>query len=77
MSAEELEQRFDNGEEILQYFDLETAQRPGLETEKVSIEFPRWMLNALEKEAQLLGVSSQAIIKFWIAERLNLPKNVA
>ena len=28
------------------------------------------MLNALEQEAMLLGVDRNAVIKFWIAERL-------
>ena len=77
ISAEEFDRRFDDGEEILQYFDLENAQRPSLrtQTQKMSIEFPKWMINALEEEAQRLGVSRQAIIKFWLAERLDLTKN--
>lgn len=31
ISAEECDRRFDDGEEILQYFDLENIQHPGLE----------------------------------------------
>ena len=47
-----------------------TLKRPGLEKSLIEIDFPQWMLNALEQEAMLLGVDRNAVIKFWIAERL-------
>lgn len=72
MKAEELDQKFDNGEDILEYFDLSTLRRPGLETKRVNVDFPQWMVDALDREAQRLGIHRQAIIKFWIAERLNV-----
>jgi hypothetical protein len=36
MKAEELDQKFDDGEEILQYFDLNNINRPGLEVKQVN-----------------------------------------
>lgn len=75
ITAEEFDRRFDEGEDILEYCDLENIQRPNLETENMSIDFPKWMIHSLEKEAQRLGVPRQAIVKFWIAERLDLAKN--
>jgi len=41
MNAEELQQKFDAGEDVLAYFDLSTLQRPGLEPEPVEISFPK------------------------------------
>jgi hypothetical protein len=70
MKAEELDERFDRGEDVLEFFDLSTLKRPGLETKKVTLEFPEWMLIALDREAQRLGVQRQAVINFWLAERL-------
>jgi len=70
MNAEELEQKFDAGEDVLAYFDLSTLQRPGLEPEPVETSFPKWMVAALDREAQRLGIQRDAVIKLWLAERL-------
>lgn len=74
MKAEELDQKFDDGEEVLQYFDLNNIKRPGLEVKRVNVDFPVWMIEALDRESQRLGVGRQAVIKTWIAERLDAIK---
>jgi hypothetical protein len=71
MNAEELDMKFDEGSEILEYFDLNSSTRPGLETKRVNVDFPVWMVEALDKEAKRLGVHRQAIIKIWIAQILD------
>jgi len=71
MKVEELDQKFDEGVAILEHFDLSTAKRPGLEIKHVNVDFPIWMVDALDKEAQRLGVHRQAIIKTWIAQLLD------
>ena len=70
MNAEELEQKFDAGEDVLAYFDLSTLQRPGLEPEPVEFNCPKWMVAAIDREAQRLGIQRDAVIKLWLAERL-------
>ena len=71
MKAEELDKKFDDNEEdVIQYFDMSTARRPNQEQRQVSINFPFWMLNSLDKEANRIGVTRESIIKFWLAERL-------
>ena len=70
MKAEEFDKKFDNGEDISEYLDLEKARRPGLEQKRVNVDFPKWMIHSLDKEAKRLGVTRQSIIKIWIAERL-------
>ena len=37
---------------------------------KHNIDFPSWMVQSLDKEAKHLGVSRQAIIKMWLADKL-------
>jgi hypothetical protein len=37
MKAEELNKKFDDGEDVLDLFDLSTLKRPALETQSVSI----------------------------------------
>jgi len=70
MKAEELDKRFDEGEDILEYFDLSTLKRPGLEQKSVDLNFPQWMITRLDEEAKRLGMSRQALIQTWIGERL-------
>ncbi|MUL36965.1 type II toxin-antitoxin system BrnA family antitoxin [Gloeocapsopsis dulcis] len=70
MNAEDLDRKFDEGEDILEYFDISTLKRPGLELQPIEISFPQWMVAALDKEAQRLGIQREAIIKLWLAERL-------
>jgi hypothetical protein len=70
MKAEELDRLFDEGEDILEYFDLSSLKRPGLETKRVNVDFPQWMIDALDKEAQRLSVHRQSIIKMWISQHL-------
>jgi len=71
MKAEELDLLFDNGEDVLEYFDLGSLKRPGLEMDAMEISFPQWMIEAMEKEAQRMGVDIQAVIKMWITQRLD------
>jgi hypothetical protein len=37
---------------------------------QVHVDFPVWMVEALDAEAGRYGVTRQALIKLWIAERL-------
>jgi hypothetical protein len=37
---------------------------------QVHVDFPCWMVERLDAEAGRLGVTRQALIKLWIAERL-------
>lgn len=68
MKAEELDKKFDAGEDIIDNLDLSKAKRPGLKTKRVSVDFPTWMVHKLDKEAMRLGITRQSVIKFWISE---------
>jgi hypothetical protein len=68
--AEEFDRRFDQGEDVTSDLDLSAARRPGLEQRRVNVDFPRWMVEALDREAKRLGVTRQSVIKMWLAERL-------
>jgi len=70
MKAEELDRKFDAGEDITEMLDLSAARRPGQEARRVNVDFPAWMVESLEREAKRLGVTRQSVIKVWIAEKL-------
>jgi hypothetical protein len=72
MKATELDEIFDKGEEdILEQFDVSKASRPGREQRRVNLDFPIWMIHALDDEAARLGVTRQSVIKMWLAEKLD------
>jgi hypothetical protein len=71
MKAKEFDKKFDAGESIINYLDLEHAVRPGQEQKRVNVDFPVWMISRLDKEAKRLGVPRQSLIKIWIAEKLH------
>jgi hypothetical protein len=70
MKASEFDRKFDEGESIIDELDLSSARRPNLEQRKVNVDFPIWMIEALDKTARRLGVTRQSVIKMWLAERL-------
>ncbi len=71
MKATEFDERFESGESIVDSLDLTRARRPGHAARRVNVDFPVWMIEALDREARRLGVTRQSIIKLWIAERLD------
>jgi len=71
ISAEEFERRFDDGEDMGDYIDWSSAKRPGLEIKRVNVDFPQWMIARLDSEAKRRGVTRQALIKMWLADRLD------
>lgn len=72
MKADELDKKFDAGEDVLKHFDLSTVKRTNQEIKRVNVDFPSWMVKSLDKEATRIGVSRQSLIKLWLSERLEL-----
>jgi hypothetical protein len=70
MKAADFDEKFDGGEDVTAWLDLSAVRRPNLESRRVNVDFPSWMVDALDHEARRLGVTRQSIIKVWIAERL-------
>ena len=70
MKAKDFDKEFDEGKSVIKHLDLSKARRPEQEQKRVNVDFPLWMIHALDKEAKRLGVPRQSIIKIWLAERL-------
>ena len=70
ITAEEFDRRFDAGEDISEFLDWDHARRPGLEPRRVNVDLPHWMISELDKQASLIGVTRQSIIKVWLSERI-------
>ena len=78
MKAKAFDEKFDDGDDILDVLDLTKAKRTMQDQKRVNVDFPAWMIESLDKEASRVGVTRQSIIKVWLAERLeNLAANKA
>ena len=71
ISAEQFDAMFDQGVDITEYLELDKTDRPGLKQRRVSVDFPAWMVQELDREASRLGITRQSVIKFWISEKLH------
>ncbi len=70
MKAKELDKKFDDGEDVLKYLELNKARRVEQEQKRVNVDFPVWMIHSLDKEAQRLGIPRQSLIKMLIARHI-------
>lgn len=70
MSAEELDRLFDEGADMRPYFDFTKAEPLHGPAKRVNVDFPAWMVESLDWQAKKRGVTRQALIKMWLADRL-------
>lgn len=72
MKAHEFDEAFDAGDvDVLDAVEVDGARRPHREVRRVNVDFPVWMVESLDREAERLGITRQAVIKTWIGERLD------
>ncbi|HPA45874.1 MAG TPA: CopG family antitoxin [bacterium] len=70
MKAKEFDRRFEAGEDLTGHLDLSGTRRLNLEQRRVNVDFPIWMIQSLDKEAERLGIPRQSLIKMLVAEHI-------
>ncbi|WP_200763253.1 type II toxin-antitoxin system BrnA family antitoxin [Nitrosophilus alvini] len=70
MKAAEFDKKFDENESVIEDLDLKKIKKPNLQIKRINIDFPLWLVEKIDKEAKKLGVSRQAIIKMWLAQKV-------
>ncbi len=81
IKVKEFDKKFNNSEDISEYLDFSNAvslsdfKKTPIETKKINVDFPEYIVMLLDKEAQKIGVTRQSIIKVWIAERLKIEQS--
>ena len=70
MKARDFDRAFDEGQSVSDAVDWSQARRPNTEIKRVNVDFPAWVVQGLDRQAQRLGVTRQSLIKLWIAEKL-------
>ncbi len=65
VSAKELDEKFERGEDVSDYVDAESTSK------RFHMEIPVWMMKELEFEARRQGINRQALIKTWLTSKLD------
>ena len=69
ISAAQFDKKFDNDKDITSHLDLKRA-KVNKKIQRVNVDFPVALLKEIDTEAQKIGVARTALIKVWLAERL-------
>lgn len=70
ITAEELDRKFDDGEDISANIDWSKGFHPNRILCPVTMELPQWLVNSLDERADRLGVSRDDLIQRWLEEAL-------
>jgi len=70
MKAKEFDKKFESGEDLTDDLDFSKSRRVNQEAKRVNIDFPLWVVEQLDKQSKRLGITRQALVKVWIAEKL-------
>lgn len=68
--ADDFDEWFDRGEDLGDALDPSPARRPGVEARRVYVDYPAWVVEALDREARRPSVTGQSVINVSVAERL-------
>lgn len=60
MKAKRFDQEFDAGKDVTVDPDLSKARRAGIDSKRVNVDFPSWMVRSIDQEATRLGVTRQS-----------------
>ncbi|MBE7186551.1 MAG: CopG family transcriptional regulator [Methylobacterium mesophilicum] len=71
MKAADFDKAFDDGEDIDAFIDWSTMRRPNQERHLLEIELTGLMADSVGQQARSLGITPQALIQRWIAEKLS------
>ncbi len=70
-NSKDFDQTFDEGKDVTKHLKKKTTVKVNQKVKRVNIDFPVWVIETLDLEASRLGVTRQALVKFWVAERLD------
>ena len=70
MKAKEFDKKFESDVDLVGDLDFSKARRVNQAPKRVNIDFPTWVVDDLDKHSKRLGITRQALVKVWIAEKL-------
>jgi hypothetical protein len=69
VKSQEFDYTFDKGESVTKHLKVKEA-KACYPVQRISIDFPKVVLEDLDLAAAQIGVTRTALIKMWVAERL-------
>lgn len=69
IKASDFDKAFDEVEDVTEYLNIKSA-KARFPTQRISIDFPKNILEELDIEAAKIGVTRTSLIKMWVAEHL-------
>lgn len=70
ITAAEFDEKFEKEDDLVPYLQTDKISKPGLKARRVSVDFPEWMVQELDRAAQKLGITRQSLIKVFISDKL-------
>lgn len=70
LSASDFDDAFDQGGDMSEHLDIKSA-KARYPTQRISIDFPKNILEDVDIEAAKIGVTRTSLIKIWVSEHLN------
>ena len=49
---------------------MEEQENSDIKSVRINVDMPPWMFNAIDRESTRLGVARQALVKMWLAEKI-------
>ena len=71
ITTKEFDQEFDDGKDISKHLKKSSLKKVNQKIKRVNIDFPSWVIDNLDQEANRLGITRQALVKFWIVEKID------
>jgi len=68
VKAREFDKQFDEGD-VMEHLDLKTV-KARYPVQRLTIDFPKAIINKIDVEAAKIGVTRTALIKMWVADQL-------
>jgi hypothetical protein len=68
ISNKELEDKFNKGESVLEFFDTEKPIK------RVNVDFNAETVKELDRIAKGINITRQSLIKFWISDKIKEEK---
>ena len=69
IKAKDFDKAFNFGKDMSQHLDVGNV-KVNRKIQRVNIDIPLGLLHEIDKEAHKIGVARTALIKVWLAERL-------
>ncbi len=71
MKAKDFDEKFDQGDfDLIDDLDLSSGRRVNQGIKRINVDLPAWLVDSLDQEASLMGVTRQSVIKVWLVERI-------